>query len=322
MKKFNIIKRSYIRLYVGAALLIGSWIMFFMNARFSEEFTGWVRITVAGVFDETKATQDITSYMESQGYTENRVSLKNNVQETSISIVTDIQSDEKIAELSKGVQQFLIDNKYISNQDQILQQSITWPSVGSYMQSTALKALIIWLIFMVIYMMFAFAGLRKYVSPSVLALVTIVTMIFDISIPAGAYGFLMMINQTVTVDTIFIIAILTNMGYSINDTIIIFDRIRENIQEKGDNKGILFGKIFNDSLRQTMRRSFGTVFCTLLVIVFMYILGAWVIKDFAFTIGIGILAGSYSSIFISAPLAYILLGKYKSERKAMLESKE
>jgi SecD/SecF fusion protein len=107
---------------------------------------------------------------------------------------------------------------------------------------------------MAIYMMFSFATIRKSVSPSVLAMVTIVTMVFDISIPAGAYGFLMMINSSITIDTVFIIAVLTNMGYSINDTIIIFDRIRENIQNKNE-KGIVYGKIFDDSLRQTMRRS-------------------------------------------------------------------
>jgi SecD/SecF fusion protein len=115
---------------------------------------------------------------------------------------------------------------------------------------------------------------------------------------------------------------LTNMGYSINDTIIIFDRVRENMQKKAWQKWFLFGKVFEDSLRQTMRRSFGTVFATFLVILTMYILGAWVIKQFAFTIWIWVIAGSYSSIFISAPLAYILLWKYKKERKQLLELKD
>ncbi|HCY20430.1 TPA: hypothetical protein DIC40_00905 [Patescibacteria group bacterium] len=103
-----------------------------------------------------------------------------------------------------------------------------------------------------------------------------------------------------------------------NDTIIVFDRIRENIQNKNE-KNIVYGKLFDDSVRQTMRRSFGTVFSTFLVIVCMYIFGTGAVKDFAFTIGIGVIAGSYSSIFISAPLAYIMMGKYKKERKAMSE---
>ncbi|NOZ44278.1 MAG: hypothetical protein GXP45_03985 [bacterium] len=85
---------------------------------------------------------------------------------------------------------------------------------------------------MAIYMLISFAGIRKYVKPEILAVVTIVTMIFDISIPIGAYGVWMMVNPTIQVDTIFIIAILTTMGYSINDTIIIFDRVRENMQKE------------------------------------------------------------------------------------------
>lgn len=218
------------------------------------------------------------------------MSLEGTNTETTISIVTNIETDEKVAELSKDVQVLLIEGKYITGPQQIIQQSITGPSVGGYMQSTAIKALIIGLILMAIYMMFSFATIRKSVSPSILAVVTIISMIFDISIPAGAYGFLMMINPTVAVDTIFIIAILTNMGYSINDTIIIFDRVRENMQLKGHHKGVLLGQIFEDSLRQTMRRSIGTVVSTLLVIAFMFILGTGAIKDFAFTIGIGIIA--------------------------------
>ena len=81
-----------------------------------------------------------------------------------------------------------------------------------------------------VYMIIAFGAIRKFVPPLILAIVTIVTMLFDISSMAGGYGILMAINQTVQVDIIFIIALLTTMAYSINDTIVIFDRIRENLQ--------------------------------------------------------------------------------------------
>lgn len=187
------------------------------------------------------------------------------------------------------------------------------------MQKSAKNALIVGLILMAIYMLFSFAGIRKEISPSLLALVVIFTMVFDVGIPAGAYGLRMYLDKTITIDTIFIIAVLTNMGYSINDTIIVFDRIRENIKNKAGQKGMLFGKIFEDSIWQTMRRSFGTIMTTLIVIIAMYILGTGVIRQFAFTIGIGVITGSYSSIFIAAPLTYILLGKYRKERNEMLK---
>jgi preprotein translocase SecF subunit len=168
-------------------------------------------------------------------------------------------------------------------------------------------------------MLFSFSGIRKFVAPSILASVTVVTMLFDILIPAGAYGLLMLINPVVQIDTVFIIAILTIMGYSINDTIIIFDRIRENAEKSGveNSKKIIYANLFEKSIWQTMRRSIGTSVSTLLVVIAMYAFGTGVIKLFAFTVGVGVLAGTASSIFIAAPLAYLMLGKFAAEQKNM-----
>lgn len=318
IKKFSIIKRAYIRLTVGWLLLIGAWTLFFMNIRLSEEFTGGVKITIAATVDEQKLNDSLTKYLIDQKYPNSNVLVQINDEETDISIRTRVENDEKVNELSKELKTFLLEGEYITSQDQVIAQTITGPSVGDYMKTSARNALLVGLALMAIYMLFSFAAIRKSVSPSILAIVTIVTMIFDVSIPAGAFGFLMMIDHSIAIDSVFIIAILANMWYSINDTIIVFDRIRENIQNKNE-KNIVYGKLFDDSVRQTMRRSFGTVFSTFLVIVCMYIFGTGAVKDFAFTIGIGVIAGSYSSIFISAPLAYIMMGKYKKERKAMSE---
>ena len=121
-------------------------------------------------------------------------------------------------------------------------------------------------------MLFSFAGIRKEIAPALLAAIVIATMIFDVAIPAGAYGLRMGFNKTISIDTVFIIAILTTKGYSINDTIVIFDRIRENIKNKAGQKGVLFGKIFEDSLRQTMRRSIMTSTSTFVVVLIMFII--------------------------------------------------
>jgi len=319
--RFSIMKRAYLRVGVWLILFLMSLYFFFSNIRFSEEFTWWVKITIAWKFDESKIKTDLWGYLKNKWYKIANIWVEPWIDTTKISLMSKGETDEKVNSLSKDIQSFLIQDKYVSSTDKILEQSITGPSVGSYMQRTAKNALIVGLILMAVYMLFSFAGVRKEIAPSVLALVVILTMIFDIALPAWAYGIRMWLNHTVTVDTVFIIAILTTMWYSINDTIIIFDRIRENIKNKAGQKWLLFGKIFEDSLWQTMRRSFGTIFSTLLVIIAMYILWTWVIKQFAFTIWIWVLFGSYSSIFVSAPLVYIILGKYKKERKQMLELK-
>lgn len=299
-------------------ILIWAWILFFMNIRLSEEFTGWVKITISNIVDNQELQEKLSKYLTEQKYQNSNVLIQTEETTTEISIKTKVENDEKVNELSNQIEEQLLAGAYIANTDEIVSQSITWPSVWNYMQKSARNALLVGLALMAIYMMFSFAAIRKTIPPSTLAIVTIITMIFDVSIPAGAYGFLMMVNNSVTLDTVFIIAVLTNMGYSINDTIIVFDRIRENIQNKNE-KNIVYGKVFDDSLWQTMRRSIGTSLSTLLVIIAMYIFGTGAIKDFSFTIGIGVLAGSFSSIFMAAPMAYITMGKYKKERKAMMQ---
>lgn len=316
---FSIMKRSYTRVGIWIVMMIIALFLFFSNMRLSEEFTWWVKIGIAGALDEGNVVQDVTQYMESKWYKDSNVVVvvENNI--TKLSLKTQVESDEQVNLLSKDIQAVLIQKWYIKSTNDVVEQSITGPSVWSYMQKSAKNALIVWVILMAIYMIFSFAGVRKEISPSILAWVVIFTMIFDVGLPAWAYGVWMMLDHTMTVNTIFIIAVLTNIGYSINDTIIIFDRIRENIKLNGGKK-VLFGKIFEDSLWQTMRRSFGTVFAVFLVILFMFFLGTWAVREFSFTIGMWVIFGSYSSIFMSAPMVYILLGKYKKERKEMLHS--
>lgn len=110
------------------------------------------------------------------------------------------------------------------------------------------------------------------------------------------------------------------MWYSINDTIIIMDRVRENITNQSTwttKSWVLYGQIFEQSIRQTLRRSLGTSGSTLAVIIALFIFGNGVIQNFAFTMWIGIIAGTYSSIFIAAPLLYVLQGKFKKEYKKL-----
>lgn len=318
---FSIMKKAYLRVGIWAILLIVASFFFFTNARFSEEFTGWVKISIAGVLEKEAVTQDILNYMQDKEHKNSNVGIQIEENVTKISLRMDVEEDEQVNILSKDIQNLLITKGYIQSTNDVIEQSITGPSVGSYMQKSAINALIVWIILMAIYMLFSFAGVRKEIAPALLAGVVIATIVFDMLISAGAYGVRMSINPTISIDTMFIIAILTTMGYSINDTIIIFDRIRENLKNKSGQKNILVGKIFEDSVRQTMKRSILTSTSTFIVVLVMFIIGSGIIRQFAFTIGVWVIAGSFSSIFMAAPLAYILLGKYKKERTAMLAQK-
>lgn len=275
---------------------------------------------IKGNIQEEQIVKPLETFLTQQNIADTRVFLQNKDTETTVTIKASLASDEDANILSQKTENFLIDQKIITSKDDVLQLAITGPSVGSYMQDTAITAVVVGLLLMVVYMLFAFSAIRKFISPGALGAVVVATMLFDITVPMWAYGLLMMFNPTISIDSIFIIAILTTMGYSINDTIIIFDRIRENFQAKGWDKpstNLLYGQVIEDSLWQTMRRSIGTSLSTFLVLIAMFILGTGAIKDFAFTMGIGIAAGSYSSIFIAAPLAYLMLGKYGKEKNKL-----
>jgi preprotein translocase SecF subunit len=166
------------------------------------------------------------------------------------------------------------------------------------MKTTAFQALIVGIILMVVYMLFAFAKIRKDIPASILGITVLGVLIFNVLVTLGAYGVRMMFTTTVQVDTVFIIAVLTVVAYGVNDVIVIFDRIRENILRHAKDKNMIIGKVIEESLWQTMRRSIGTSFSTLLVLITMFIFGTGVLRQFSLVVGCGIIAATFSSIFL------------------------
>ncbi|OYX08688.1 MAG: hypothetical protein B7Z16_18985, partial [Algoriphagus sp. 32-45-6] len=109
---------------------------------------------------------------------------------------------------------------------------------------------------------------------------------------------------TFEIDQVFIAAVLTVIGYSINDTVIVFDRIRENIESRGTNKLV---KVFNDSINQTLGRTLITSFTTLIVVLVLLFFGGEVLRGFAFALFVGITVGTFSSIYIATPIVVDLM---------------
>lgn len=313
---FKIVKKSFIWLTIGGLCIIASRAIFISAFRPSIEFTGWVQMTLSNAQQVETITTNIRDMIVSAWFPETTVNMENKEGIISLLVSLPSLSDDQVKEVNMLISQTLIDKGHITSDEDIIWSAINGPSVSSYMQSTAIQAIIIALILIALYMAFSFASMRKHISPITLAIVAIVTMIFDMSIPVGVYGFLMNIDATVTIDTIFVIAILTTIGYSINDTIIILDRIRENTQNNKDaleNRQLMYGTLIETSLWQVIRRSILTWFSTFLAIVAMYIFGEAAMRSFALVMGVGIMAWTLSSIFIAAPLAYLLMGKWKKE---------
>ena len=149
---------------------------------------------------------------------------------------------------------------------------------------------------------------------------SIVGLVLDTTIVIGCfslcYGW---IGFSLEIDQTFIGAILTVIGYDINDTVVVYDRIRENLGKHKHNLAKAdIQKIFNDSINQTLSRTINTSVSTLIVLVSIFILGGDSIRSFSFAMIIGIIIGTLSSIFIASPVAYLVLGKKIEKRSKEL----
>ncbi|MDP2695961.1 MAG: protein translocase subunit SecF [bacterium] len=174
------------------------------------------------------------------------------------------------------------------------------PAIGGELRGKAMTALVLVLVGISLYIAFVFRKVSKPVSSWKYGLITLVTLFHDAVIPTGLLAVLGYFSD-VTLDTSFIVAILVVMGFSVHDTIVVFDRIREGLSLQRSPK-FDFDVLVNDSVNQTITRSINTSFTLLLVLIALYFLGAASLQYFVLTIIVGTIAGTYSSIFVASPL--------------------
>ena len=187
----------------------------------------------------------------------------------------------------------------------ITSQSIS-STISGEMRSDALKAVIVSCIFMLLYIWFRFKDIR-FAASAILALV------HDVLVVITVYALV-----RISVGSTFIACVLTIVGYSINDTIVIFDRIRENLALKtGKQTAEELREVANKSLTQTLSRSINTSITTFIMVVMLYILGVASIRDFSLPLMAGLVCGAYSSICIATELWYVMkvhFGKNKATK--------
>jgi preprotein translocase subunit SecF len=183
------------------------------------------------------------------------------------------------------------------------------PVIGSELQKKSLIALILVLIGIAVYVAFAFRKVSYPVESWKYGLITLVSLAHDVILPIGVFAVLGHF-WNVEIGSAFVAAILTILGYSVNDTIVVFDRVRENLLRKsGDEK---FEDLVDRSINETMARSINTTLTTLLALIAVYFFGGESLKMFALALIIGVTAGAYSSVFIASPL---LVTWYKHNQK-------
>lgn len=302
MKRFSIVKNFVYFLGISLLLILWSLYAFISNLRWSIEFTGGIKVWIVW-----EKNIDLSSFKKEFKDIKPAISAERKEWNTYIEFRSLDTSVKYTNELLWKIKDYLKNNNYISSEKDIISTSFVWPTIWTYMKWAAKNALIWGIIIMAIYIFLAFVWVKEYFAPWIFSLVTVLTLMHDVIMAAGGYGIWMSLNSMVVVDSIFVLAILTVLGYSVNDTIIIFDRVRENIVKYDEEIRKWTKKlyeVFDESLYQTMRRSLFTSLSTLLVVACMYFLWNDVFKDFSFVIFVWVLFGTYSSIFLAAPWAY------------------
>lgn len=174
------------------------------------------------------------------------------------------------------------------------------PSIGAELMQKGWIAIALVSLLTILFIAFAFRQATP--SPWKYGLVAIATLLHDILIPMGLFSYLGQYHGA-EVDALFIVALLTILGISINDTIVIFDRIRENLRlNEEHHKREDFEDTVWRSIRQTLTRSINTSVTVIIVLLALYFLGPAATKDFALVLTVGMIAGTYSSIFLASPL--------------------
>ncbi len=171
------------------------------------------------------------------------------------------------------------------------------PTIGNELKQRSITAIIIVLIVIVLYIAWAFRQVSKPVASWKYGLAAIIALFHDVIITLGVFSVLGKFYGT-EINSPFVAAILTVLGYSVNDTIVVFDRTRENLPKSEED----FEGTINTSVNQTITRSINTSLTTLLVLISILYFGGDTIKSFVLALTIGVFVGTYSSIFLASPI--------------------
>jgi preprotein translocase subunit SecF len=284
----QIIKNRKIFLSISALAITGSILaLIFWGLNFGVDFAGGSLMEVK--FDNYQATvtevQDSLKEVNLQSLT---------IQPTQDSVILRFKEDSEEAHQAvlSGLQKLAAEKETTMTE---LQFDSVGPTVGQELKSKSFNTAVVVLLAIVFYISMAFCKVSRPVASWKYGVTAIIALAHDIIITLGVFSFLGHFYG-IEVNTPFIAAILTVLGYS--DTIVVFDRIRENLPKSQDN----FEDTVNRSINQTMVRSINTSFSSILALVAILFFGGSTIRDFAMALVVGIFVGTYSSIFIASPV--------------------
>lgn len=294
--RFDILKRS--KLWFAISLLIiipGIFCMFTKGFNFGIDFTGGTIIEME--FQQEVTLPQVRDVLREYNLDNATIQLSGDVSNVEASKDVMIRTMDLEENERKAVMASLKDE---IGDYTVLREEKVGATIGGELITDALMATVISWILIILYVSYRFEWR--------FGIAAILTLIHDVLIVLPVFSFLQK-----QVDSSFVAAILTIIGYSINDTIVIFDRIREN-QRLHFKRGGDLNELANRSIYQTLTRSLYTVFTVLFTTFALYFFGGDTTKDFSFALLIGFFSGSYSSIFIASPLWVVLKNRFPAKK--------
>lgn len=294
--RFDILKRS--KLWFAISLLIiipGIFCMFTKGFNFGIDFTGGTIIEME--FQQEVTLPQVRDVLREYNLDNATIQLSGDASNVEASKDVMIRTMDLEENERKAVMASLKDE---IGDYTVLREEKVGATIGGELITDALMATVISWILIILYVSYRFEW-RVGVA-------AILTLIHDVLIVLSVFSFLQK-----QVDSSFVAAILTIIGYSINDTIVIFDRIREN-QRLHFKRGGDLNELANRSIYQTLTRSLYTVFTVLFTTFALYFFGGDTTKDFSFALLIGFFSGSYSSIFVASPLWVVLKNRFPAKK--------
>ncbi len=292
---FNIVKNKKIFYIVSAVIILAGIVsMLTQGFKMDIDFAGGIECTVnvGAEVDSAKSSEIASIVKEATGSNATVIKTGVNGTEALIKISDELTTEKELSMKAALKEKLGIEDNAITNFE------VVSPTVGKEMQTSALLAVIIAVALMLVYISVRFEFLSGCAA--------VCALIHDVLIMLSFYSIF-----GIAINTTFIAAILTILGYSINATIVLFDRVREN--QKLTRKET-FSNIVNTSVWQTMLRSLNTSITTLATIIVLFFVGVDSIKEFALPITVGVVAGFYSSVFLSGNIwvEFKKLAKHKN----------
>jgi preprotein translocase subunit SecF len=285
---FNFIKHRKIAYAISSILLIAGMVsLVFRGLNYGIDFKGGSEVVIR--FEKTVDVGTVRSIMRDAGVSG---SVKQYGLDRSLLLKTDFQGDTSKL---KGLILNSLASRLPGNPAQILSVEAVGPSIASDMKMSALKALAAALIGILLYVSVRFEF--KFATAGVAAIFhDVLTVLGLFSLLGGLFDFM-----PLEVDQSIIAAFLTIAGYSITDTVVVYDRIREQLRGQKPSD---YERLFNESMNQTLSRTIITSGTTMLSVIVLFIFAGPAIRSFAFAMFAGILVGTYSSIFVAAPIVF------------------